>query len=74
MCNGKTHNSKMLLSERIAAKAAREMDRGRILSVSKPLHGLKVVDTIECLFSWGKDTVFVHVPTSAEGPEAATKK
>lgn len=59
------------MCKRIAAKAAREMDRGVILSVSKPLHGLKVVDTVKCLFSWGKDTVFVHAPTFAE---AATKK
>ena len=62
------------MCKRIAAKAAREMNRGLILSVSKPLYGLTVVDTIECLFSWGKDTVFVHAPTSAAGLEAATKK
>ncbi len=49
------------MCKRIALKACQEMDRGLILSVSKPLYGLKVINKMECLFSWGKDTIYVHV-------------
>jgi hypothetical protein len=48
------------MCKRIALKACQEMDRGLILSVSKPLYGLKVVNKMECIFSWGKDTIYVH--------------
>jgi len=59
------------MCKRIAIKASEEMERGLILSVSKPLYNLKVIDTIECLFSWGKDKIFVHVPVqiSKKGEE-----
>ena len=53
------------MCKRIATKALKEMGRGLILSVSKPLYNLKVIDRIACVFSWGKDTVYVHLPRAA---------